>query len=297
MSKSPNHFSKLNKMAKTKKVLLKKKKLDNKVIKKSERNNNKEQQINLNCVVKLENIDHLLRKYKISNEPSDVHQQDFDIDIQINKNKLIVRGQQLLIENDKTEFHLEIQIKNDNLMFKFPDQAQKCDSTQTEYDEIALKSPRPQRTAIITKTTIAKDTIDVKKKTMEPLAKFQRTKTIAELANDAWKLCKFNSKRTNIPLEIGQFVMAKMKSYAPWAAKITGFTQNRKKAYVYFYGTHNSGSVEVNEIILFQDSDQVIRMLLLRHLDCFSKGIKEIEIELGIPVELSITNRNTLNDN
>lgn len=117
-------------------------------------------------------------------------------------------------------------------------------------------------------------------------------KSLAELANDAWKRCKIQNK--NKSLDVDEYVLAKMKSYSPWPAKITGFTKNRKKAYVYFYGTHNSGSVEVNEIAAFQDAGEVIRMLLPRHLICFEKGVVEIERELGIPDELSITKVNAI---
>lgn len=130
-----------------------------------------------------------------------------------------------------------------------------------------------------------------------PLTKItvsQSAKTLGELVNDAWKRCKNHSKSQKNTLKEGQYVMAKMKSFSTWPAKITGFTKNLNKAIVYFFGTHNSGSVEVKEITLFQESTEVIRLQLLRHSEFFAKGIREVETDLGIPLELSVTNEQNL---
>lgn len=155
--------------------------------------------------------------------------------------------------------------------------------------EIESPRKRPQRNAMIR--------VDDIKKTIQQPEKLPRSKTLAELSNDAWKRCKKHTKSQQIIFQIDQYVMAKMMSFSPWPAKITGFTKNRKKAYVYFFGTNNSGSVEINEITSFHDAEEVIRMQLLRHLSHFAKGIKEVETELGIPVELSIFNRYAINNN
>lgn len=79
--------------------------------------------------------------------------------------------------------------------------------------------------------------------------------------------------------------------YAPWPAKISAFTKTRLSAEVYFYGSHNIGkNITSADIIPFDSAYQVIRLLLLRpNLTDFCKGIKEVEIELNIPEDLSIT--------
>lgn len=250
--------------------------------------------INFDCVVKLENIDCLLRKYGISNvsssNSSDVAQQEiFDIAIGLKNNKLTICGQQLSKQNDKNQFHLNFQIKNDALTIDVIGERVNSRSVQTKHDDMQVKLRRLQR------KPISMAQIEGEKQSMQPVGKLSRSKTIAELANDAWKLCKAQDKNRLMTFKEDQCVIAKMKSYAPWPSKILGFTKNRKKVHVYFYGTHNSGSVEINEITPFQYSDEVIRLLLLRNLEFFAKGIMEAEIQLGIPAELSITNRHVLN--
>lgn len=79
--------------------------------------------------------------------------------------------------------------------------------------------------------------------------------------------------------------------YAAWPAKINTFTKSRSSAEVYFYGSHNIGKrIAAADIIPFDNAHQLIRFLLLRpNLADFCKGIKEVEIELNIPEEYSIT--------
>lgn len=120
-------------------------------------------------------------------------------------------------------------------------------------------------------------------------------KSLKQLIDGAWRLCKKKKKENNTILNENQIVLSKMKSYSPWPAKILSFTKNRKSATVYFYGTHNSGRVDESEIINFEDAHEVIRLLLLRpNLIGFTKGILEVEREMNVPEELSITNQKSL---
>lgn len=223
----------------------------------------KQKKINFDCVVKLENIDCLLRKYGISNvsssNSSDVAQQEiFDIAIGLKNNKLTICGQQLSKRNNKNQFHLNFQIKNNALTIDVIDERVNSRSVQTKHDDMQVKLRRLQRKPIFMAQ------IEGEKQSMQqPAGKLSRSKTIAEMANDAWKLCKSQNKNRPMTFNEDQCVIAKMKSYAPWPAKVVGFTKNRKKVHVYFYGTHNSGSVKINEITPFQYSDEVIRLLLL----------------------------------
>lgn len=270
-------------MAKAKKVNLIKSNLR---VKKIRKGHFKAKNNNFDCFVKLENIDNLLRKYGISNV---VRKDTFNIAIQINSNKLTVSGQQLSIQKSENQFHLNFQIKNNALTIGAIDERAIDKTVQSKHNELQVRLSRPQRSVMPVAQNKKIQQI------VEKPGKLPRSKTIAELANDAWKRCKY-SKSKDITFEVDQFVIGKMKSFPPWPCKIVGFTKNRKKVHVYFYGTHNSGSIEVNEITLFENSDEVIHLLLLRHLQCFAKGIREVEVELGIPAELSIINRHVLED-
>lgn len=130
------------------------------------------------------------------------------------------------------------------------------------------------------------DASPVKNKSNKNIAK-----TLNQLMNENWVQTKREKKLSKVILEENDIVMAKMKGYSPWPGKIISFTKTRKSAQVYFYGSHNKGSVEEAEIALFEDSHKVIRLQLLRPLLIdFCKGIREVEIEMQIPAELSIMN-------
>lgn len=88
-------------------------------------------------------------------------------------------------------------------------------------------------------------------------------------------------------LKIGDIIIARMRGYSPWPAKIEKFSANKKSFNCYFYGTHNSGPISTKNAIPFADAYPTIRLICLKSPPCFIKGIKEIETEYGIPSELS----------
>lgn len=82
-----------------------------------------------------------------------------------------------------------------------------------------------------------------------------------------------------------------MKGFSAWPGQIISFTKSHTSAQIYFYGSHNIGRVDEAEIIPFNDAHQVIRLLLLRpNYFEFKKGIKEVEMKMNIPDNLSIIN-------
>lgn len=87
--------------------------------------------------------------------------------------------------------------------------------------------------------------------------------------------------------EKGDAVLAKMSGYCAWPSRIDGFTKNGRRMKCYFYGSHNTGTVDVNQAIPFKDAFSTIRLINLRNQTQFAKGIVEIEKERGIPDELS----------
>lgn len=90
-------------------------------------------------------------------------------------------------------------------------------------------------------------------------------------------------------MKIGDSILAKMRGYDPWPARIMDFSSNMKRIKCYFYGTHNTGFVGFKHVIPFIDAYQTVRLIYLRktqHSE-FVKGIHEIEIEFGVPEQAS----------
>lgn len=94
--------------------------------------------------------------------------------------------------------------------------------------------------------------------------------------------------KTAIDLKEDDLVMAKMKSFCPWPARI--IRVKGKRTDVFFFGTNQTGTVDTNQIRLFCDCSQEIKRLLLRHNLSFIKAVKEVEVILKIPDNLSILN-------
>lgn len=113
--------------------------------------------------------------------------------------------------------------------------------------------------------------------------------TLPQLINIAWRKCKTDNKGAE--LTIGKVVISKMKGYSPWPGTVRGFTKDKKRVQFFFFGTKNNGSCDVGETISLNLCHEVIRLMLLRPLPTFAKGIREAEISLGIPDDHSITNQ------
>lgn len=113
-------------------------------------------------------------------------------------------------------------------------------------------------------------------------------RTLDFFINSSWNQCKKVFRASNQSLYIDDLVMAKMKSYSPWAGRITGYTKDKRRAYIEFFGTHDTGSVEIGEIVAFSACHETIRLLLLRKTSDFHKSIIEIESIMGVSEEMSL---------
>lgn len=111
--------------------------------------------------------------------------------------------------------------------------------------------------------------------------------SLQQIIADTFKNSVKEFRQLKRELEVGEFVLARMRGYCPWPAKIVSFTKDRRSTKCYFYGSHNNGSVNISEIIPFKDGYNTIRLIKIRCLKDFEKGIREIEIENGIPDHLS----------
>lgn len=115
-------------------------------IKKNPKTRNGVKKINFDCIVKLENIDHLLQKYGLLDGRQQSEQ--FDIAIKIREDNLMVCGQQLSIQNNEKQFRLNLRIKNHALTVQLPDEPLNDIATKSKNDEMTVKMTRPQRKAI-----------------------------------------------------------------------------------------------------------------------------------------------------
>ena len=112
-------------------------------------------------------------------------------------------------------------------------------------------------------------------------------KTLTSLINDDWRKLKKENQTHQTEWTDGDVVMAKMSSYSPWPAKVEGFTANKKRMHVFFFGTNNRGIVDIGEVVPFIHCQSVVRLLLLRKIGPFHKSIAEVERVLKIPSEIS----------
>lgn len=140
-----------------------------------------------------------------------------------------------------------------------------CDATYVEKTRQTLKSTEPKKG--------------------KPIA---MVKTLNVLINEGWTKCKRDFKSTGLSIDVGDIILAKMSTYSPWPARLKGFTSNKKRAHVFFFGESNSGHVNVSEIVPFNDCLNVIRFLLLRKVSRFHKGIAEVEAICNVSPEFSL---------
>lgn len=123
--------------------------------------------------------------------------------------------------------------------------------------------------------------------TVDRPVKLNRPKTLNQLIEMSWRKCK--TENTNDELKEGQVILAKMRGWSPWPCIIEKFTANRKRAKVHFFGTNQTGTIEIKESVRMEKANEIIKLLLLRSLDFFWRGIREAEGVLGISEEHSVT--------
>lgn len=111
--------------------------------------------------------------------------------------------------------------------------------------------------------------------------------TLQSLIDSTFKREAKQFENSGQKFEEGDAVLAKMSGYCAWPSHIDGFTKNGRRMKCYFYGSHNIGTVDVNQAIPFKDTFSIIRLINLRDPPQFAKGVKELELENGIPDELS----------
>lgn len=107
------------------------------------------------------------------------------------------------------------------------------------------------------------------------------------LANKYWTAAKKQSKSSAVPLKVGQVVLARMRTYRPWPAKILN-DEKKTVFWVRFYGKETEGSVPKIECVLFQDALECVQEYLKIPVDDYGRAVREAEINLGIPYHASL---------
>lgn len=115
-------------------------------------------------------------------------------------------------------------------------------------------------------------------------------KTLNNFINCSWRECKREFHQSGQSIKTNDIVMAKMRTFSAWPGRLTGYTKDKKRAHIRFFGTHDVGSVDIKEIVPFNQCQSVIKLLLVRQVGPFHKGILEIEAILNIPPEKSLLN-------
>lgn len=89
-------------------------------------------------------------------------------------------------------------------------------------------------------------------------------------------------------LKEGLVVIAKMRSFAAWPARIVSF--RKTVVTVNFFGDETIGNVPYKDIGLFETNRQLIKGNLVKKIDGYAKAVQTMEMVLKIPNCLSILN-------
>lgn len=86
----------------------------------------------------------------------------------------------------------------------------------------------------------------------------------------------------------GLVVLAKMRTYAAWPARIESFKKTCVN--VHFFGDDTSGNVPYENIGLFGANHELIKHNLTKTIKGYIKAVRCAEIALSVPSNLSILN-------
>lgn len=220
------------------------------------------------CRVKLERMSE--KQYEIYSNSHTIITKDFHIKI---------NGSTLKVNN-------LTQTRNDGInIFRLRIAKNSCGDLVMEH--ITDETPKPERKRL---NRAVKSEIESQLSTKHVAKATQLPRTLDYFISNSWSQCKKTFRTSNQSLNVDDLVMAKMKSYSPWAGQITGYTKDKSRAYILFFGTHDKGSVDVAEIVPFNQCHDAIRLLLMRNTSDFHKSIYEIERIMAVPAEMSLLN-------
>lgn len=278
---------------------------------KSDKNNSiQSKQIEKSSTKKRENSGSTFKHFSIICERLNESQRSKNVSLSSsNEKKIIIRNINLKInagglqiDNDlklksaKNQFNMTISVKEDGITISSNDTQQnqhknisnqitanghpKNISNEQEHNQIVSRFTRSQHQLIEKPKEISSQIV---KQTKTVLSKFM-VPTLNSLIDSSWRQSKSIQQQLNVQM----IVMAKMKTYSPWPARILELNHAKKRAKVYFFGSNNEGFVDQKEIVEFDKATQTIRLLLIRCNSTFLKAVKEVEKILKVPDNLSL---------
>lgn len=133
--------------------------------------------------------------------------------------------------------------------------------------------PKKQEEEKFNSKTINKNDMKNNNKNVKQLAAIHDLPSIQSIFN--------RCKRENVGrVNIGQLVLAKMKSYSPWPARVMGITS--KRANVFFFGTNQHGDVNVSDCVAAEFCGELVLRLLNSSNRKYVRAVREMEIFNGI---------------
>lgn len=186
-------------------------------------------------------------------------------------------GKSIIKSSKSMSFNIELKVCSNGVTI-IP--KKRCEELTSP--EISVRFLRPRDN--VSKSIVCNSTST--QKPVSTIVKFQ-TKSINKLIDDAWLSCKKEHKQIIVPNNI---VMAKVRGFQPWPAIVLENT-NKRAIKVEFFGADENekfGFVSLNEITLFENSANVIRLVLKKNVQKYRKAVQEAEIICGIPSHASI---------
>lgn len=81
-------------------------------------------------------------------------------------------------------------------------------------------------------------------------------------------------------------VLAWMRTYSPWPAKIMRIYKTT--AHLYFYGDHTNGTVALEKIGMLAENAHLIRFQAKMTIKNFREAVAEVELLKNVPTYLSM---------
>lgn len=132
---------------------------------------------------------------------------------------------------------------------------------------------------------------------MQYILRHSKRKADETVGGEKKKVCKEIAKTECKPkfisaprnsLQVGMIVLAWMRTYSPWPAKL--LVLKKTTADVLFMGDQTKGTVNIEKLGLIGENSALIKHLSLKSIKDYRKAVLEAERLQGVPDHLSVLN-------